>query len=244
MEGETRKRLLEERERGRLRQELRHDSEREQQEDRLRELQAQRERLRGAREATHERDSEREQEEDRLRELQAQRERLRGEREGTQEQARRVQQSREEARARTVSDRAAGRALAKDRRSAREDELRRAQLDRETRRRPAGGDRPQIDETYKSALEYDIYVRNNFGTRESFMQQASRAQRHEAEHVFRAIDAAAANGGEVSDPELLRYRVAQVRASVERASAWPKRRAWLMAVALCIAVLALMYFVL
>jgi hypothetical protein len=213
MEGETRRRLLEERERERLRQELRRESEREQQEDRLRELQAQRERLRGEREATH-------------------------------EQARRVQQSREQARARTVSDRAAGRALPNDRRSAREAELKRAQLEREVRRRPAGGDRPQIDEAYKSALEYDIYVRNNFGTRESFMQQASRAQRHDAEHVFREIDAAAANGGKVSDPELLLYRVEQVRASVERATAWPKRRAWLMAVALCVAVLALMYFVL
>jgi hypothetical protein len=213
MEGETRRRLLEERERERLRQELRRDSEREQQEDRLRELQAQRERLRGDREATH-------------------------------EQARRVQQSREEARARTASDRAAGRALANDRRGAREEELKRAQLDREARRRPAGGDRPQIDEAYKSALEYDIYVRNNFGTRESFMQQASRAQRNDAEHVFREIDAAAANGGKVSDPELFRYRVEQVRLSVGRATAWPKRRAWLMAVALSIAVLALMYFVL
>jgi hypothetical protein len=213
MEGETRRRLLEERERERLRQELRRDSEREQQEDRLRELQAQRERLRGEREATH-------------------------------EEARRVQQSREEARARTVRDRAAGRTLANDRRSAREEQLKRAQLDREARRRPAGGARPQIDEAYKSALEYDIYVRNNFGTRASFMQQAARAQRHEAEHVFREIDAAAASSGKASDPELLRYRVEQMRLNDERVTAWPKRRAWLMAVALYVAVLALMYFAL
>lgn len=213
MEGETRRRLLEERERERLRQELRRDAEREQQEDRLRELQAQRDRLRGEREDTH-------------------------------EQARRVQQSREEARARTVSDRAAERALANDRRSEREEELKRAQLAREARRRPARGDRPQIDEAYKNALEYDIYVRNNFGTREGFLQQASRAQRQDAEHVFREIDAAAANGGKVSDPELLLYRVEQVRLSAGRSTAWPKRRAWLMAVALCVAVLALMYFVL
>jgi hypothetical protein len=213
MEGETRRRLLEERERERLRQEVRRDLEREQQEDRLRELQAQRARLRGEREATH-------------------------------EQARRVQQSREEARVRTASGRAAARALASDRRSAREEELKRAQLDREARRRLAGGGRPQIDEAYKSALEYDIYVRNTFGTRESFMQQASRAERHDAEQVFRQIDAAAANGGVVSDPELLLYRVEQVRLGVERATAWPRRRAWLTAAAVCVAVLVLMYFVL
>jgi hypothetical protein len=213
MEGETRRRLLEERERERLRQEVRRDLEREQQEDRLRELQAQRARLRGEREATH-------------------------------EQARRVQQSREEARVRTASGRAAASALASDRRSAREEELKRAQLDREARRRLAGGGRPQIDEAYKSALEYDIYVRNTFGTRESFMQQASRAERHDAEQVFRQIDAAAANGGVVSDPELLLYRVEQVRLGVERATAWPRRRAWLTAAAVCVAVLVLMYFVL
>lgn len=225
MEGETRRRLLEERDRERLRQELRRDAERVQQEDRLRELQAQRERLRGEREATN-------------------------------EQARRVQQNREQARARSVSDNAGARTHADDRRSAREEELKRARLAREARRRAATDgradrrdsrdrpDRQQIDEAYKSALEYDIYVRNNFGTRESFMQQASRAQRHDAELVFREIDAAAANGGKVSDPELLLYRIEQVRVSVERATAWPTQRAWLTAVAVGVALLVLMYFAL
>jgi hypothetical protein len=211
MEGDSRRRLLQEREQERLRQELRRDSERLQQEDRLRELQNQRDRLRGQREATH-------------------------------EQARRVQQSREQARARTASDRAAEHTLVNERRAEREGELKRVQLDREARRRAASGDRPKIDEAYKSALEYDIYVRNNFGTRENFMQKASRAQRHDAELVFREIDAAAAVGGKVSDPELLLYRVEQVRASIGRSTAWPRQRAWLIAVAVCVAVVALMYF--
>lgn len=211
MEGETRRRLLEERDRERLRQELRRDAERVQQEDRLRELQAQRERLRGEREATH-------------------------------EQARRVQQRREQARARTASDRAAGRGLANGRRSEREEELKRVQVAREARRRAASGDRPQIDEAYKNALEYDLYVRNNFGTRETFMQQASRAQRQDAELVFRELDAAAANGGRTTDPELLLYRVEQARASVQRATARPRQRVWLMTIALCLVVVALLYY--
>jgi colicin import membrane protein len=208
MEGDNSRRLLQERESERLRQEQRREAERERQEDRLRELETQRVRLRGQREATH-------------------------------EEARRVQQGREEARARTATDRAAVRALANERRAEREEELKRAQLDREARRRAASGDRPQIDEAYKSALEYDIYVRNNFGTRESYMQQASRPQRLEAEIVFREIDAAAANGGKVSDPELLRYRIEQVRASVERSTARPKQRARLVAIILCLAAIAL-----
>jgi hypothetical protein len=208
MEGDNSRRLLQERESERLRQEQRRESERVKQEDRIRELDTQRERLRGQREAT-------------------------------QEETRRIQQGREQARARGAGDRAAVRALVNERRTEREGELKRAQLEREARRRAATGDRPQIDEAYKSALEYDIYVRNNFGTRESFIQQASRQQRQDAEIVFREIDAAAANGGKVSDPQLLRYRVEQVRASVERATAQPKRRTRLVAVVLCVALVAL-----
>lgn len=184
------------------------------------------------------REAERSQQEDRLRALEGQRERLRGQREATQEQARRVQQGREEAQARTATERAAGRALANERRTEREEELKRVQLDREVRRRAVTGDRPHTDEAQKTALEYDMYRRNNLATRENLSQRASHLPRQDAELASRARDAAATHGDRVFDQELLRHRAEQARASVERTTLQPKPRAWLLIVVSCAALVA------
>jgi hypothetical protein len=212
MEGDTRRRLLQERESERMRQELRRDAERVELEDREREREA----LRG---------------------------RLRAERETTQHQTRRLLHEREQEQTRTAAERAAARELANQRRGERENELKRVQLDREARRRAAtGSDRSQIDEAYKSALEYDIYVRNSFGARENFMQQASPRERQQAEFIFRQVDAGLANDGKVSDPELLLHRLEQMRAGMAKATARPNQRVWLAVGVVCILVVAALYF--
>jgi hypothetical protein len=214
MEGDTRRRLLQERENERARQELRRDAERVELEHREREREALRERLRTEREATH-------------------------------QQTRQVREEREQERTRTESQRAAARELANQRRGEREHELKRVQLDREARRRgAAGSDRSQIDDAYKCALEYDIYVRTSFGARASFIQQASREQREHAEFIFRQVDAGLANEGKVSDPQLLLYRVGQMRTSMPKATARSKERVWLVLGVVCIVLVAAVYFVL
>jgi hypothetical protein len=213
MAGDTRRRLLQEREEERKRQELR-------------------------------RDADREALEQRERERTALRERLRNEREATQKQERSARQGREEERTRTAAERAAARELSNQRRAEREAELKRVQLDREVRRRAATGDRSPNDEAYKSALEYDIYVRNSFGARENFMQQATRTQREHAEHIFRQVDAGSANDGKVSDPELLLHRVEQMRASMAMATARPNERVWLAVAVLCLLVVVALYLAL
>ena len=211
MAGDTRRRLLEEREQERKRQELRQDADREAMQQREREREALRERLR------HERDA-------------------------TQQHERRARQEREEERTRTAAERAAARELANQRRVEREAELKRVQLNREARRRALTGERSPNDEAYKSALEYDIYVRSSFGARETFMQQASRTEREHAEHIFRQVDAGSANDGKVSDPELLLHRVQQMRASMLKATARPNERLWLVVTVVCLLVLGALYF--
>jgi hypothetical protein len=213
MAGDTRGRLLREREQERRRQELRQDADREALEQRERDREALRERLRSEREATHQLE-------------------------------RRARQEREDDRTRTATERAAARELAQQRRAEREAELKRVQLDREVRRRAAAGDRSPNDEAYKSALEYDIYVRNSFGARETFMQQATRTQREHAEHIFRQVDAGSANEGKVSDPELLLHRVEQMRASMAKATARPNQRVWLVVAVVCVLVVAALYLAL
>ncbi|HKU42242.1 MAG TPA: hypothetical protein VJR89_28990 [Polyangiales bacterium] len=211
MEGDTRRRLLEEREQERKRREQRQDAERVELQDWQRERDMLRERLRTERESVH-------------------------------QQALRVRQERDEQRTRTAAEREAARELASQRVAERELELKRVQLDREARRRAAaGGNRPQVDEAYKSALEYDIYVRNSYGARESFIRQASATQRDQAEFVFRQVDAAAANDGKVSDPELLLHRLEQLRASMAKATQRPKPRIWLVLGLVSFLVLAALY---
>lgn len=205
MEGDTRRRLLQEREQERKRQELRQAAER----------------------------AEQEQQE---RRTDALRDRLRDEREATRRQAQRFRQERDEEQTRLASRREAARELANQRRAEREVELKRVQLDREVRRRAAdGGDRSHLDEAYKSALEYDIYVRNRVD---------AHTERDHAEHVSRQVGAGSARVAKVSDPDVLLHHVEQLRASVALSTERPNERAWFAVGAICFLVLVTLYLVL